>query len=244
MSSTSASFASSTAAKVALAVAVAFGAAANANAAETPTLEIGQLDLSRPLRAAVCVADTLGGVTAPEKLATIMVSRSQGSIITANKAHVMDGKGSSKSEDIFTVQMDADRNIVQGGEGYRIASNMPKGQSGTKYCLIPYEQVVVLPYGSEVPTGVNKGVLGQALTNASNSGRKVSIVAMTPQGSLDILNYNYATGVSGLVAGPTDGSAFVPKAAYVDTSYSKNLSIATRRSLRVPEGAQVALAPQ
>lgn len=217
---------------VALGVSTAFAA----NAAEVK--ELGQIDMSRPIPAGTCVADSASG-SAYDKLQAIKQARGQTNVIEANEVgRVSPTTGSPNGEIIFTSTLKAvegKRSIF--GEGYGISSNRPKGQKGSVYCVdypLDSTQLFSAINGSKVPSTVNVGEMGIGLTNAMNNAQsKVGFVAVTSYRTLLAVDFNYNTkkGTYTTADGGGNKSMYLP---LVDVDYSLELPIGIQKALGVP----------
>jgi hypothetical protein len=206
---------------VATAITLAF--AANANAA--PTLELDQLDLSKPIPSGCFESNSKG--TAISKLKTAMFARGQKSVVAGNQVVV----GSNPYQElIFT------SNLQKGGEGYEINSDKPMGQIGTGYCLQRNQAVYIYSvFNSQgVPNEVKRGEMGKALTNQDKAGTKVALTILTEQGSIAAVNFNPLTGKGTHVSADGNGNTAANLAFLVNTGYSSSLPDNVKAALGIP----------
>lgn len=159
----------------------------------TPHVEPTQLDLTKPLTEMACVETTSSPPreSAWGKLVAIMTARRQMIAASGDKLSV----GSARPEIMFTVA-----NNFSGTEGYMITSVASKtDRAGSKgFCIIPLQNSVVIDISKldQVPSIVNKGELGVALTNNHILGSKVAIMGMYSQGSIFALHFNKDTHIA------------------------------------------------
>lgn len=197
--------------------------ATNANAADT--LEIDQLDLSKPIPSG-CFVDNNKG-TAIEKLRAAMGARGQKSVVAGNQVVV----GSNPyQEQMYT------SNLQQGGEGYIVLSDKPMGQAGSEYCWTRNQKVYIYSvFNSQgVPSIVNKGEMGKALTNQDKLGTKVALTMLTEQGSIAAVNFNPSTGKGVLISADGNGNHAANLAFLESAGYSAKLPDTIKSALGIP----------
>jgi len=201
-----------------------FMIAANANAADT--LEIDQLDLLKPIPSG-CFVDNNKG-TAIEKLRAAMGARGQKSVVAANQVVV----GSNPYQELMFTS-----NLQQGGEGYEINSDSALGQVGSGYCLARNQKVYIYSvFNSQgVPSVVNKGEMGKALTNDDKKGYKVALTMLTEQGTLAAVNFNPETGKGVLISADGNGNHAADLAILVGAGYSAKLPAEVKSALKIPQ---------
>jgi len=213
--------------------------AANANAADQAKfVQVAQLDLNKPIPSNICVKDDEQG-TALAKMKAIMGARGQKSVVAGDKVIPnFDPANGGLVEKMFTSTLE------QGGEGYDVSSNRPLGQVGTAYCFAQNQKVYVFSVFNSVgvPSGVNKGELGVALVNSDKAGAKVALTMLTDKGTLQVVNFNPATGDGSLVSADGNGNNAGGLAALKNTGYSASLPIAAKRALSIPMGDAIASA--
>lgn len=201
-----------------------FMIAANANAADT--LEIDQLDLSKPIPSG-CFVDNNKG-TAIEKLKTAMGARGQKSVVAGNQVVV----GSNPyREQMYT------SNLQQGGEGYIVDSSAPMGQAGSGYCWTRNQAVYIYSvFNSQgVPNEVKKGEMGKALTNNDKAGLKVALTMLTEQGSIAAVNFDPKTGKGSLKSADGNGNHAANLAFLEGAGYSAKLPPEIKAALQIPQ---------
>ena len=188
------------AAPATLAIATAF-TAANANAAD---VELSHIDISKPFTG--CVADSSQG-TAISKLNILMASQKQMMIFAGNEN--VPGKDAQGKPTFTEVkQGEAYTTNENGSLGYIIGSNKPKEVIGSQYCLEPITAISVYNAYTQksVPPRVNKGELGQALTNSFKNGEYVVMTAEAPTGALKTITFDPSTKSGGYTISNKDGS--------------------------------------
>lgn len=202
---------------VPLIFAVAAGVANAQN--KLPVIEPSATDLSRPL-AAACVETTPGqpGATAWDKLKTIMGARGQMIAASGNKIV----QGNQRQELIFAIS-----NNFSGKEGYIINSEAPKaGREGsTGFCFQQEANAVSIDVTklTQVPSVLNKGELGVALTNQHNLGSKVAIMGMSTGGSLFAVHFNPLTHKAAYKGSNAQGGQARDLAVLEDFDYSDKM---------------------
>ena len=206
---------------------------ANVNAADpTKFIQVAELDLNKPIPSNVCVKDDAQG-TALSKMRTIMGARGQKSVVAGNKVVPnFDPTNGGLVEKMFT------STLVQGGEGYDVSSNRPLGQAGTEYCFAQNQKVYVFSVFNKlagVPSGVNKGELGVALVNSDKAGVKVALTMLTDKGTLQVVNFNPATGDGSLKSADGNGNNAGNLAYLKNTGYSASLPSAAKKALGIPD---------
>jgi hypothetical protein len=219
---------------------------ANANAADPAKfVQVADLDLNKPIPSNVCVQDDAQG-TAVSKMRTIMGAREQKSVVAANQViQNVDPANGGLVEEMVT------SNLKQGSEGYMVSSNRPLGKPGTVYCFAQNQKVFIYSAfnSAGVPSIVNKGELGIALTNNHKAGLKVAIAALTEQGTIKVVNFDPSTGRGSIKGADGNGNKAGNMAFLVNAGYSASLPSAAKKALGIPDesvaqadGNQVALA--
>ena len=176
----------STALKTTLAAPILVVAFATNAQTKLPVIEPSATDLSKPV-AAACVETTPGqpNLTAWDKLKTIMGARGQMIAGSGDKI----AQGNKRLEIILTLS-----NNFSGREGYIVDSSVPKAEreNAKSFCFQPVDRIAYVDTSKtdQVPSPVNKGELGKALTNAHKAGYKVAVMGMYTQGSLFAIHFN------------------------------------------------------
>lgn len=209
-------------ANVAYAVPVVFALAAGTASAQAqlPVIEPSTTDLSKPI-AAACVETTPGqqGLTAWDKLKTIMGARGQ--LIAASGNKIVQGKN-ERRELIFSVS-----NNFSGKEGYIINSAASKAEreQATGFCfrLAATSVSVDISKLDQVPSVLNQGELGVALTNNHNLGSKVAVMGMSSQGSLFAVHFNPLTHKAAYKGSNAQGGQARDLAILEDFDYSDKM---------------------
>lgn len=223
--------------KAAYAVPLVFAlAASNANAAPQKTLEVDQLDLSKPVPTNTCFESNAKG-TAFSKLTEVMNKRNQIVVAAANQVIEASAGSSPQRGEVFTSSVD-------GKEGYDIGFNVPKEQmqSSSSLCLMTIKDINIYDVYKlqTVPSEVDKGEMGIALRNSHKNGLKVMMTARSQGGALIVLQYNPKRGGGALLSADANGNSAGDLSYMVSMGYSKK----AKEILGIQDVQTVALAPQ
>lgn len=199
--------------KAAYAAPLVFAAAANVNAAP-PTIEPSSTDLTKPYLEG-CVKTTEGqpGLTAWNKLVSVMTARGQMIVGSGNKLGP-----TGKSETILSIS-----NNFSGGEAYIVESGLVKGKhmEADRLCFSPLRNGVAINVAASngVPKVLDQGELGIALRNHDKAGSKIAFAGMTMNGSLLAVHFNKNTNKGAMKLSNATGMQAGDVGFYIDFDY-------------------------
>lgn len=199
--------------KAAYAAPLVFAAAANVNAAP-PTIEPSSTNLTKPYING-CVKTTPGqpGMTAWDKLVTVMTARGQMIVGSGDKL-----APTGRFETILTIS-----NNFSGGEAYIIDSGAVKGKhkEADGFCITPLRGAAAYDIAtlSDVPKVLDKGELGIALRNQHKVGSKVAYAGATLNGSLVVVHFNQNSGKGSMIISNNLGMQAGDSSYYINFDY-------------------------